>query len=247
MLYEINEKYQSYKDIYNKILPSLDGEINSELAKNLLKNSLYLSVFTTFENFLKDLIDNYIYNKEKVGVKFTDLSERIAHLIFSDNESQIKFIFEDKNKDKNKSFDAFFKLLKENINKKTLERHIHFEFLHKDKLNGYYKDLFQEILGDSEFLSNLELTQNMDNFDGSLSRKIESDAATFLHEYTDKIRNNIAHVNEKFKVGEYSSFEDIVDAFYYIIVAINKKYKTNTGFDLEEKVKVNILDNVWNE
>ena len=107
MLYEINEKYQSYKDIYNKILPSLDGEINSELAKNLLKNSLYLSVFTTFENFLKDLIDNYIYNKEKVGVKFTDLSERIAHLIFSDNESQIKFIFEDKNKDKNKSFDAF--------------------------------------------------------------------------------------------------------------------------------------------
>uniref|UniRef100_UPI0015E15D09 hypothetical protein n=1 Tax=Campylobacter concisus TaxID=199 RepID=UPI0015E15D09 len=62
--------------------------------------------------------------------------------------------------------------------------------------------------------------------------------------YTDKIRNNIAHVNEKFKVGEYSSFEDIVDAFYYIIVEINKKYKTNTGFDLEEKVRVNILDNV---
>ena len=140
MLSEINNKYQSYKDIYNKILPSLDKEMNSELAKNLLRNSLYLSVFTTFENFLKDLIDNYIYNKEKAGVKFTDLSERIAHLIFSTKETQIKFIFDDKNKDKNKSFDAFFKLLKGNIDKKTLETHIHFEFLHKDKLNGYYKD-----------------------------------------------------------------------------------------------------------
>ena len=242
MLSEINEKYQLYKKIHNEVLPSLDGDKSSELAKILLENSLYLSVFTTFENFLKKLIDNYIYNKEKLGVKFIDLSERIAHSFFSSKESQIKYIFDDKNKSKNRSFDAFFKWLTEAIDKKTLETHIHFEFLHKGKLNGYYKDLFQEILGDGEFLNNLELTQNIDDFGGLLNKKIQSNATTFLCEYTDKIRNNIAHENEKFKIGEYSSFEDIVDSFYYIIVKINEKYKNNTGFDLEEKININMLD-----
>ena len=159
MLSEINEKYQSYKEIHNEVLPILDKGESSELAKDLLENSLYLSVFTTFENFLKNLIDNYIYNKEKAGVKFIDLSERIAHSLFSSKEAQIKFIFDDKNK--NGSFDAFFKWLTEDVDKKILETHIHFEFLHKDKLDGYYKDLFQEILGDSEFLNNLELTKKI--------------------------------------------------------------------------------------
>lgn len=242
MLPEIKKRYQSYKDIYNKVLPILDKDTNSKLARDLLENSLYLSAFTTFENFLKDLIDNYIYNKEKAGVKFIDLSERIAHSLFSKKESTIKFIFDDKNKNKNKSFDAFFKSLTENIDKKTLETHIHFEFLHKDKLNGYYKDLFQEILGDSEFLNNLELTQDIDDFGGLLNQQIQSNAATFLCEYTDKIRNNIAHENEKFKIGEYSSFDDIADAFYAIIVEIDKKYKSNTGFNLEEKIKINRVD-----
>lgn len=183
MLSEINEKYKSYKEIHNKVLPILNGDKSSELAKDLLENSLYLSVFTTFENFLKNLIKHYIYNKEKAGVRFIDLSERIAHSLFSSKSSQIKFIFNDKNKDKNKSFDAFFKSITENIDKKTLETHIHFEFLHKDKLNGYYKDLFQEILSDSKFLNNLKLTQNIDDFGGSLDKQIQSNAATFLHEY----------------------------------------------------------------
>jgi len=242
MLSEINEKYQLYKEIHNRVLPVLDGDRSSELARVLLENSLYLSVFTTFENFLKNLIENYIYNKEKAGVKFIDLSERIAHSLFSNKESQIKFIFDDKNKNKNRSFDTFFKWLTENLDKKTLETHIHFEFLHKDKLNGYYKDLFQEILGDSEFLNNLELTQNVDDFGGLLNKQIQSNAATFLYEYTDKIRNNIAHENEKFKIGEYSSFDDIVDAFYSIIVKIDEEYRNNTGFDLEKEIKINMLD-----
>ena len=242
MLSEINEKYQSYKDIHDKVLPILDGDKSSELARNLLENSLYLSVFTTFENFLKNLINNYIYNKAKAGVKFIDLSNRIAHSLFSNKKSEIKFIFDDKNKNKNKSFDTFFKWLTESVDKKTLETHIHFEFLHRDKLNGYYKDLFQEILGDSEFLNNLELTQNVDDFGGLLNKQIQSNAATFLHEYTDKIRNNIAHENEKFKIGEYSSFDNIVDAFYTIIDKINEEYRNNTGFDLEEKIELNMLD-----
>lgn len=243
MLFEIEEKYQSYKEIYNKVLPILNSEANSELARDLLKNSLYLSVFTTFENFLKNLINNYIYNKEKKGVKFTDLSERIAHSIFSANEQRIKFIFDDRNQNKNNSFDKYFKMLKEDIDKKTLEKHIHFEYLHKDKLNGYYKDLFQEILGDGDFLNNLKLTQDSENFGGLLDKEIQSDAATFLSEYTDKIRNTIAHENEKFKIREYSSFEDIVDVFRDIILKISKEYENHTGFNLEEETKFNILDN----
>lgn len=118
MLSEINKKYQSYKEIYNKVLPILNGGESSELARDLLKNSLYLSVFTTFENFLKNLIDNYIYNKGKAGVKCIDLSERIAHSLFSSKESQIKFIFDDKNK--NGSFDAFFKWLNEDVDEKNI-------------------------------------------------------------------------------------------------------------------------------
>ena len=65
MIPEINEKYRSYKEIHNKVLPILDGDKSSKLARDLLENSLYLSVFTTFESFLKNIIDNYIYNKEK--------------------------------------------------------------------------------------------------------------------------------------------------------------------------------------
>lgn len=108
MLSEINEKYKSYKEIHNKVLPILNGDKSSELAKDLLENSLYLSVFKTFENFLKNLIKHYIYNKEKAGVRFIDLSERIAHSLFSSKSSQIKFIFNDKNKAKTNLLMHFF-------------------------------------------------------------------------------------------------------------------------------------------
>ena len=57
-----------------------------------------------------------------------------------------------------------------------------------------------------------------------------------------KLRNNIAHENEKFKIGEYSSFDDIVDAFYTIIDKIDKEYRNNTGCDLEEEIELNMLD-----
>jgi len=244
MLPEIQKKYQSYKDIYDQVLPILKAKGNSEIARGLLENSLYLSVFTTFENYLKELIRNYNYNKSKKGVRFTELSERIAHSIFSEKERHIKYIFDDKNKNKKESFDAYFHSLKETIDRNILEKHIRFEFLHKDKLNGYYKDLFQEILGDSDFLNDLILTQKSEDFGGLLDTEIQSDAATFLYEYTDKIRNNIAHENEKFKIGDISSFKEVVNTFEYIIIEINKKYKNNTGFDLEENIQYNMLETI---
>lgn len=242
MIDEIRGKYQSYKDIYDNVLPMLDGKSNSEIAKNLLENSLYLSVFTTFENYLKRIIYSYNKNKSKQGIKFTELSNRIAHSIFIGQERQIKFIFDGKSKHRNDSFDAYFKILKENVDSSTLEKYIRFEFLHKDKLNGYYKDLFQEILGDGDFLDKLIITKKSEDFGGVLNTEIKSNAATFLYEYTDKIRNSIAHENEKFKIEDFSSFEEIVDTFEYIIVEMNEKYQSNTGFTLEEDYIYNPLD-----
>ena len=98
-------------------------------------------------------------------------------------------------------------------------------------------------IGDSNFLNDLIIIQKSEDFGGLLDTEIQSDAATFLYEYTDKIRNNIAHENEKFKIGDISSFEEVVDTFEYIIIEITKKYKSNTGFDLEENTKYNMLDN----
>lgn len=245
MLSKIQKKYQSYKDIYEKLLPILDGDKNSELAKTQLENSLYLSVFTTFESFLKELIANYIYNKEKKGIKFTELSVNIAHSIYLMREKRILQIFDDKHKKDSKSFKNHFDFLTKNIDKQTLESYIHFEFLHKDKINGYYKDLFLEILGDREFLHNLKLTQKIGDFGNLLNQEIQSNAATFLCEYADKIRNSIAHENEKFKIEDYTSFNDIVDTFYTIIEEISNKYeKNNEGFSLEDKIEINILDNI---
>ena len=55
MLTQIKEKYKGYNDIFNS-MESLDKIVHPK-AKILLENSLYLSVFTIFENFLKSLID----------------------------------------------------------------------------------------------------------------------------------------------------------------------------------------------
>ena len=85
--------------------------------------------------------------------------------------------------------------------------------------------------------------QHSENFDGLLDTEIQSDAATFLYEYTDKIRNNIAHENEKFKIGDISSFEEVVNTFEYIIIEITKKYKSYTRFDLEQDAEYNMLVN----
>ena len=117
--------------------------------------------------------------------------------------------------------------------------------MHKDKLNVYYKDFF---LGNFErkwFSKWFNSYAKEWGFSGLLDTEIQSDAATFLYEYTDKIKNNIAHENEKFKIGDISSFEEVVNTFEYIIIEITKKYKSNTGFDLEEGAQYNMLDNYW--
>jgi hypothetical protein len=66
MLSEIHQKYQLYKEIYEKELETIvEKTSNLEIVRSLLENSLYLSVFTIFESYLKELINNYNYNKAK--------------------------------------------------------------------------------------------------------------------------------------------------------------------------------------
>lgn len=243
MLSEIEENYKKYKDIHANIISKIgavSNEVDMEMTKNLLENSLYLSVFTTFENFLKELIDNYNINKSEQGVKFTDLSNRIAHSMFLSKKKHIMDIFQ--RNDSKKAFDAIFNEMRKEIKAETLKNHIRFEFLHKDKLNGHYKDLFQEILGDSDFLDKIKI--ELDNgLVSDVDKKWNSNAATFLYQYTDEIRNNIAHENEKFKISDISSFEQVVDIFQSIIVNISERYKSHTGFDLEKDTSKNLMDN----
>ena len=91
MLSEIEEQYK----VYNRIFDNLNniGGSNDKIIQNLLKNSLYLSVFTVFENFLKVLINDYLENIVGRGVKFDQLSDGVACAMFLSDEKRIKGIF----------------------------------------------------------------------------------------------------------------------------------------------------------
>ena len=239
MLSKIKENYETYKKIYSELLPELDNNSDSmKIATILLENSLYLSVFTTFENFLKYMIENYIDNILKKEAKLIDLPNKFVHLIFiSDKEKVTRMLDGD-----NKAFESHFTLLKNKLTKDLLIKHIKFKFLHKEELDKYYnKVLFKEILGDEKILYNIKLTE-IEDF-GEVLKTNTTNAFDFLFSYTEKIRNNIAHENDKFQIGEYSSFDKIVDAFYKIITEISKKYSDNTGYDLNIEIKNNILEN----
>lgn len=242
MLDNIKKKYDSYIYIHETVLHTLEGNEDSELAKTLLENSLYLSVFTTFESFLKDLIDNYNENKTNTGVKFSNLSNSIAYSIFKSKQRHIENVFGNNESNNINAFNSFFIFMNNDLCKQTLQEHIRFEFLHKEKLDGHYKNIFEEVLGDKEFLTNLEINQSVSNFGEELDEVVVSNASTFLYNYTNKIRNNIAHKNEGFQINENFSFKSIVDTFFTIIKRISEKYEEHTGFQLDRVTQHNLLD-----
>ena len=65
--------YDEYNNVYNNSLDSLNDN-----AKILLENSLYLSIFTTFELFLKDIIDIYIRKAINDRICFSNLVDSFA-------------------------------------------------------------------------------------------------------------------------------------------------------------------------
>lgn len=247
ILKEIKKNFNYYKKIYSDILPNL--EKTNSYAKILLENSLYLSAFTIFEDFLKVLIDNYIDNKIKNKATYLDLSEDIGRGIFLKQQKHIDRILNKSESDSRNAFKSFFKLLKEPLTKEILTEHIHFEFLHKNKLNSYYKTLFNELVGKENFLNDLKVPIKR-NEDSKVKHEVNTDAYTFLINYTEKIRNNIAHKNNIFKIkeeyftieGEYLDFNIIIDNFYKIIREIKIQYEKYNKFKLTRCIQDNILD-----
>lgn len=237
ILSKIEQKYEHYKKIFNELE---DLELsNGVIARNLLENSLYLSVFTIFENFLKLLIENYVDNVSKEGISFLKLCDGFACAVFLANEKRIKHIFAVSEEQKTTAFKSYFETIKINISKQELSKYIHFEFLHENKLNGYYKDLFEQIIGEREFLSNLKLKEECNDYEGLI--EIQGDAYTFLREFTKNVRNNIAHENQTFKIDGFYSFEKVTDSFLLIMKELRNRYQKHTGFTLQENENKNLL------
>ena len=195
-----------------------------------------------FEDFLKVLIDNYIDNKIKKKTTYLDLSEEIGRNIFLKQQKRIDRIFNNNDSESKEAFKAYFKILKEPLSKEILSEHIHFEFLHKNKLNGYYKILFNELLGKPNFLNDLKILIRKNEV-SEVKHEVSTDAFTFLTDYTENIRNNIAHKNSIFKIEEeHLNFNVIIDSFYEIISKIKVQYEEHNNFELTRCVQDNILD-----
>lgn len=236
MLFKIEETYKGYNEIYNSIDAIISIQHN-EMMKTLLENSLYLSTFTVFEEFLNNIIEHYLDNicKEDKGIKFTELSNGIACAMFLGKEGLINNIFKSNKKDKQAvAFDSYLKFISNNLTKDDLTPYIHFEFLHENKLNGYYKDIFEQLIGERDFLANIKLQEDSCGLEDLIDVKV--DAFTFLKKYV-AVRNSIAHENQKFKVEGFSSFNKVTDSFLYIMKEIIKKYEEHTGFKFEEYEK----------
>lgn len=240
MLNEIKEKYNHYIGIYSEILPKIDNET----AKRFLENSLYLSIFTSFEYFLKKIIEHYVEEKIRLGMVYLDLHEGFARRYILDREKEIGNIFKANEINSRAAFSRYFNKLKKPLPKDELVKYIHFEFLHESKLNSYYEMLFEQILGNGNILKDTKISSRV-NSDSEVDQQMESDAYTFLLNYCSNIRNNIAHSNDSFKVPQFPLFElpDFIKCFIEIMEAIKESYERhNTGFNLSIVLEQNVLD-----
>lgn len=237
---EINEIIGSYDDyllVYNEELSELKGP-----ARTLLENSLYLSIFTTFELFLKEIIDIYLNKKVESGITFNGLVDNFASEYLKNRERQFNNFFNTTRMDsRTQSFYNIKKQLNGNLVKEELSNYIRFEFLHKKKLKEYYPSLFEQILGDKDFLLRISLHFTSDIFN-NLDNRIEQNAQDFLSLYTEKIRNSIAHENSKFYI-EDDSFLECVGHFKTITQNIYDKFVEYNNFsDLQIRTRENQID-----
>jgi hypothetical protein len=240
MISKIILNFECYKNIYNNILPELDRK--EEQANTLLENSLYLSLFTSFENFLKKMIDNYNNNKLAEGIKFCDLDKDIAHIMVKQKEKNILNMFS-RGKNSDKSYEYCYKIFNEPLSKEDLNTYIHFDYLHANKLDNYYSKLFRQLLGEDDFLKNLKLVEKNNDLDTNLMQEINENAFGFIKNYTNDIRNNIAHNNSGFIINSNYSFNKVADNFIFIMTQMKMKYEKNTGYNLNIKTENNIMDN----
>ena len=237
MIRNITNKYNAYLGIYNDILPF----ISDETARQFLENSLYLSVFTSFEYFLKGMINNYIENS-KDKITCTELSDELAKIVVLDKIDEIRSSIEGINKNKEgdgRGFSKYFKVIEQPLSERDLNKYICFKFLHKEVLIKHYKVVFGQILGDPYFLEKVNIIKKGDY---SIEQKTRENGRYFISEYCQNIRNNIAHNNDIFTIPN-TSFEDVINSFMKIINEMREKYESYTGFDLSLRSE-NVLDSI---
>ena len=230
--------YDEYKNVYNNSLDSLEGN-----AKILLENSLYLSIFTTFELFLKDIIDIYIRKALADEICFSKLVDSFAIEYLKNKERQFDNFFKDQNLD---SFNNIKSLLENKLSEKDLRIYVRFEFLHKKKLDKYYPALMEQILGIRNFLESVDIEfPDTDSATLGVELREVKNAKEFLSIYTEKIRNSIAHENSHFSVGNISfdkcveSFKDITNKIYDQFISYNELHDAERLSDI---IRKNILD-----
>lgn len=230
--------YDEYKNVYNNSLDSLNGN-----AKILLENSLYLSIFTTFELFLKDIIDIYIRKALADEICFSKLVDSFAIEYLKNKERQFDNFFKDQNLD---SFNNIKSLLENRLSEKDLRIYVRFEFLHKKKLDKYYPALMEQILGKRNFLESVDIEfPDTDSATLGVELREVKNAKEFLSIYTEQIRNSIAHENSHFSVGNISfdkcveSFKDITNKIYDQFISHNDLQDTERLSDI---MRDNILD-----
>lgn len=223
--------YDEYKNVYNNSLDSLNGN-----AKILLENSLYLSIFTTFELFLKDIIDIYIRKALADEICFSKLVDSFAIEYLKNKERQFDNFFKDQNLD---SFNNIKSLLENRLSEKDLRIYVRFEFLHKKKLDKYYPALMEQILGKRNFLESVDIEfPDTDSATLGVELREVKNAKEFLSIYTEKIRNSIAHENSHFSVGNISfdkcveSFKDITNKIYDQFISYNDLQDTERLSDI---------------
>ena len=223
--------YDEYKNVYNNSLGSLEGN-----AKILLENSLYLSIFTTFELFLIDIIDIYIRKALADEICFSELVDSFAIEYLKNKERQFDNFFKDQNLD---SFNNIKSLLENKLSEKDLRIYVRFEFLHKKKLDKYYPALMEQILGIRNFLESVDIEfPDTDSATLGVELREVKNAKEFLSIYTEKIRNSIAHENSHFSVGNISfdkcveSFKDITNKIYDQFISYNDLQDTERLSDI---------------
>ena len=234
--------YDEYNNVYNNSLDSLNDN-----AKILLENSLYLSIFTTFELFLKDIIDIYIRKAINDRICFSNLVDSFAIEYLKNRERQFDNFFKNQNQNQIlSSFTNIKSLLEGNLSEEDLRTYVRFEFLHKKKLDKYYPALMEQILGKNDFLESIEIEfPDTDSDTLGVELREVKNAKEFLSIYTEKIRNSIAHENSQFSVGNISfekcveSFKEITDKIYAQFISYNELQDTER---LSFIMRDNILD-----
>ncbi|MBP2621539.1 HEPN domain-containing protein [Streptococcus panodentis] len=221
----IFESYDNYINIYQHELNKLDSN-----ASNLLLNSLYLSVYTTFEYFLENLIQSYVRSitESDKGIKLEGLKGSIAMKYFINTNKNSKKLEQLLKDPKTKTYDSIKSILYNKIDQEELSKYLRFEFLHDNKLKEHYPDIFAQIFNDSELLEHIELStfETISN----VNQVQKYSAANFISKYRD-IRNSIAHENFHFSI-ENEQFVEYVSNFKYIISEMIKKYESVNNFPI---------------